>query len=101
MTEYVERDRVLALQTNLHFDGIEQLKYWECQHIDPTEVQLLPATDVVPVVHGYWVNMVHAVVDTTANCSECRCEAIWRTRNNPYIICPNCGARMDGGADDA
>lgn len=59
--EYIEREKVLALQTDLHFDNIEQLKYWKCRHIDPIEVQLLPAADVQPVVfckdckHKGWV----------------------------------------------
>lgn len=50
MAEYIEREKVLALQTDLHFDNIEQLKHWKCRHIDPTEVHLLPAADVRPVV---------------------------------------------------
>lgn len=50
MTEYIEREKVLALQTDLHFDNIEQLKHWKCRHIDPTDVQLLPVADVRPVV---------------------------------------------------
>lgn len=50
MAEYIEREKVLSLQTDLHFDNIEQLKHWKCRHIDPTEVQLLPAADVRPVV---------------------------------------------------
>lgn len=56
-----------------------------------------PAADVAPVVHGEWKNVVHAVVDSTGYCSRCGKQAVWRTRNKPYIICPNCGAKMDGG----
>lgn len=53
------------------------------------------AADVAPVVHARWEHVVHAVVDTTGNCSACKNEAVWRTRNSPYEICPHCGARMD------
>ena len=59
-------------------------------------VKSIPVADVRPVVHARWLNVVSAIVDTTGNCSECRKEAVWRTRNKPYTICPNCGAKMDG-----
>ena len=60
-------------------------------------VMALPAADVRPVRRGRWLNVVSAIVDTTGNCSECRKEAVWRTRNKPYTICPNCGADMREG----
>ena len=53
------------------------------------------AADVAQVRHGRWVHIHKAIVDTTGDCSVCYKEAVWRTRNNPYGICPNCGAKMD------
>ena len=47
------------------------------------------------VVHGRWENITIAVVDTTGYCGVCGKQAVWRSRNKPYAICPNCGAKMD------
>lgn len=58
-------------------------------------VKELPAADVLPLASGKWVKVVHAIAVTTANCSECGCEAVWRSRTKPYTLCPNCGAFMD------
>lgn len=54
-----------------------------------------PAVDVEVVKHGRWVNMTMAIVDTVGSCTNCGKEAVWRSRNKPYSICPNCGAKMD------
>ena len=88
--EYVEREKVLALQTDLHFDNIEQLKYWKCRHIDPTEVQLLPAADVRPVVRGQWIICSDGYYPY---CSNCKQEPKGRVMSH---FCPNCGADMRG-----
>lgn len=50
MEDYIKRSDVLALQTELRFDDIDRLQRYKCRHIDPLEVKLLPAADVVPVV---------------------------------------------------
>lgn len=96
--EYIEREKVLALQTDLHFDNIEQLKYWKCRHIDPIEVQLLPAADVAPVVRGKWERKPDpfGFFDDIPVCSNCGNTTKWR---ETYLFCPYCGARMDGDAD--
>ena len=50
-----------------------------------------PAADVAPVVHGRWV------VESSGN--NWRCSACGSCFfPGPY--CPNCRARMDGGAED-
>lgn len=46
---------------------------------------------------GRWEILGKAVIDTVAKCDNCGEEAVWRTRNKPYAICPNCGAPMTGG----
>ena len=52
-----------------------------------------PAADVVPVVHGVWgrVNKIDPI--SGYRCSKCR--RIVGFDLTP--ICPNCGAKMDGG----
>ena len=62
---------------------------------------LVPAADVAPVVHGLWEKFWRwpppgavAVARTTYRCGLCgRGTAV----KSDY--CPNCGAKMDGGAD--
>lgn len=85
--EYIERGALLEILEN---QG----------HADIDDVLNIPAADVVEVKHGEWVNMVRAVIDTVGDCSECGKEAVWRTLNKPYALCPHCGAKMDGGADN-
>lgn len=63
----------------------------------------IPAADVVPVRHGRWITPHWHNSDYCYNCSECGGEAMHReyqwARNGIYPICPNCGAKMDGGGE--
>ena len=62
-----------------------------------------PAADVVPVVHGEWVRPHWKGSDYCCDCSKCGGEAMHReyqwNKKGIYPICPNCGAKMDGGAE--
>ena len=48
-----------------------------------------------PVRHGRWIYEEDSDGDISSICSECRHK--YRFDNN---FCPNCGAKMDGGADN-
>lgn len=56
-----------------------------------------PTVDAVPVVHGRWNNMDG--YKTRKVCSECGWDV--PEYGKFYSYCPNCGAKMDGGATNA
>lgn len=49
----------------------------------------VPASDVAEVRHGEWINTVTGYV-----CSVCH----EHEPTKRFLYCPNCGAKMDGGA---
>lgn len=58
-----------------------------------------PTVDAVEVVHGKWIEKEYCEPSGgyyLFHCSEC-CAPNAMERN----YCPNCGAKMDGGNDDA
>lgn len=77
--------------------GSDREKYdaWD-EIIDALEN--IPAADVAPVVHGRWISCLdgdHIMPERYYRCSRCgRVES----RRQPYC---HCGAKMDGGDNDA
>ena len=60
----------------------------------------MPAADVAPVRHGWWVHEHISEGYAWVMCSECE-EVINKILINKRLnYCPNCGAKMDGGVDD-
>lgn len=54
--------------------------------------------DAVPVVHARWIDpCINKYGHPCHHCSACRFKASQKDRN----YCPNCGAKMDGGASNA
>jgi hypothetical protein len=51
--------------------------------------------DVQPIRHGRWVECCNEL-DKKCSC----CDEVHGTIYEREPFCPNCGARMDGGADD-
>ena len=62
-------------------------------------IYVMPAADVAPVRHGRWIYHPDDLFpgDSTQECSCCHEEEYLTLYNENY--CPNCGAKMDGGAD--
>ena len=64
-----------------------------------------PAADVAPVVHGRWIHSRYEDCSEQfelVKCSQCNHEAYamaFYVRGGNY--CPACGAKMDGGDNDA
>lgn len=85
--------------------GSDREKYdaWD-EIIDALEN--IPSADVAPVVHGEWLRADDDWNSlTTIQCSLCSEEWCFETDDDVsllnYKYCPNCGARMDGGCENA
>ena len=100
MAEYIDRDALMRRIKEIHcaecdsYHGVRCRACW----VDDTlyYIDSEPAADVAPVRHGRWECGKPCPV-----CGRDRFEGldadIWADWEPPY--CPNCGAKMDGGAD--
>ena len=90
MAEYIELETLLE---RAEYDNNYRL-------VIPAEaIKAVPAADVAPVVHGRWIADGDGY-HWTYNCSICA----WKDGypfNERHNFCPNCGARMDGGVENA
>ena len=86
MPEYIERETAVAWFMPYAHAG---------ESIDAdvviSDIKGMKAADVAPVRHGRWKRYGKNL----GECSECG--EVVSARNN---YCPNCGAKMDGDADE-
>lgn len=87
MAEYIERSAAIEAAKHAWAKGLEPSQY----------IEILPAADVAPVVHGRW-DVVEGRIEN-AICSKCGRH--FQSYYEEYSYCPHCGAKMDGGADHA
>ena len=98
MAEYIDREEVINL---LLFFGDESC----CSIV--SDVENLPAADVVPVQHGRWLTWAEKFPDKkifrnpTLSTIGVFCSRCGNHADNMSDYCPNCGAKMDGGDADA
>lgn len=88
MAEYIEREAVIDLIT----------RRYENPEICTYEINSIPAADVAPVVHSYWEHKITSCEENISICHNCKYPVSWFWGLSKY--CPNCGAKMDGGADN-
>lgn len=75
----------------------EDLRAYKATGLTPQEVISIPAADVAPVVHAWW-GTGRFNLETGNYEEQCtRCRNFSKEYDKPY--CPNCGAKMDGGAE--
>lgn len=105
MAEYIERDalRQAVLESqhdSSHPRGWAHIAH-DCEHAHfVAMIARFPAADVAPVVHG---RIVGSLEDGRYRrmFSCCGEDATMITQWAWPKYCPNCGAKMDGGADNA
>lgn len=102
MAEYIEREAVLRAVQGQRSPcrSPAQNRMLDCLK---AAVIRISAADVAPVVHGRWIRPHWKNNNYCCDCSECGGGAMHRdyqwNKNGVYPICPNCGAKMDGGAE--
>ena len=70
-----------------------------------SDIKGMKAADAAPVVHGRWDDSGRYTFpsgDVAVRCTNCGC-ALTKSEYRLYTwnYCPICGAKMDGGADNA
>ena len=92
MAEYIEREAAIKELMN---DTPEQVGYSREDAADC--IRYIDAADVVPVRHGYWISKNPHGYEWIFVCSNCDYVDGYPFNDRPNY-CPNCGAKMDGGA---
>ena len=88
-------------------DAVEAAKHAWAKGLEPSQyIESLEPADVVPVVHGKWIDHDGNKVQLNEHgetCGTCFCNQCgeWLVASDEYAVkgyfCPNCGAKMDGG----
>ena len=91
MAEYIKREDALRRTVFVH-------GRWDDTYLSATQLGAIPAADVAPVVHGRWVrHEADGAIFASYECSVCSAYPTGSIRSH---YCPNCGAKMDGGAGE-
>lgn len=90
MKEYIEREAALKAFEPQCGDWSE---CWSAEEIKP-KLESIPAADLEVVRHGRWIDSEED--GHLSICGVCNypVDRFYKTK-----YCPNCGAKMDGGAD--
>ena len=93
MTDYIKREDALKVVDDIVCDADDAER--TCDRIID-----LPSADVAPVRHGRWKKdylcSTNGGTYSVIRCSECDFQFPITVTN----YCPNCGAKMDGDAND-
>lgn len=102
MAEYIDREAVL-LEINRQIR-----RQFLCIANVETIIKGAPAVDVAPVVHGRWDDLPNEYMSVASKTgayhgNATTCSVCHEVNPNAYKTnyCPNCGARMDGGTNNA
>ena len=94
MAEYFEREAAVKAFNNFDAGRADSPPFTLLTPEEFAEyLYELPAADVAPVVHAQWIDDGSGIII----CPECKRGYNLIAKYTHY--CPNCGAKMDGGAD--
>ncbi len=98
MAEYIDREVAIAAVKLIIGDQDHECKAMMDFYC---ALRNIPAADVAPVVHGKWESCFEDWRKQIEGdkCSACGYEH-YGTNIRHYHYCPNCGAKMDGDADE-
>ena len=96
MAEYIEREYAVDAAVDVYYNTPDI--NLSCEKFEAA-IFKIPAADVAPVRHGRWERVIPsksaAKWSTKVSCSNCHSAGYAH-----HKYCPNCGAKMDGGADN-
>ena len=91
----IDADRALEIVRD---QGIAHPNAYHLTNYATLILREAPTIDVAPVRHGRWVSVPHKLARV---CSVCNRDEPYKFADidaDVYEYCPNCGAKMDGGA---
>ena len=94
MAEYIKREALVHRLKSPYLFNITQRIF--------DIISEIPSADVAPVVHARWIYVEETLATSSGwCCSACR-RPRWLSPDVPEVFkyCPNCGAKMDEGADN-
>lgn len=103
MAKLIDADRAMEI---IHNQGIAHPNAYHLTNYATLILREAPTVDAVEVVRcrdcnhykpQRWEQTEAPFMNECEDCSVCGYRTVWGHRFN---YCPNCGARMDGGADD-
>ena len=110
MDEYIKREAAIAYireqseecQKAFEEFGGESGIYADAYNDLAEDFHSIPAADVAPVVHGRW-EYTPQTFNTLGQirCPFCAWWSLDQSIDGIYKYCPNCGAKMDGGDNNA
>lgn len=95
MSRYIDADKIDYTMASVYWgkDNKGRDEYRRTFVAFRSDIDELPAADVVEVRHSHWV--VCGTFDDFLKCSSCGYDRPWQTAIE-HKYCPNCGAKMDG-----
>ena len=99
MDEFISREATIKRIKEVYCVGCNSYHGVRCRACGTGDaidmIEDAPAADVVSVIHGRWVEYQIPPIICCSNCD-------WATgiEEKNFQHCPNCGAKMDGGADN-
>ena len=98
MAKYIEKEVAVKIAEKYGLtDGSVLGRHSGIADCIASEIATLPIADVAPVRHGRWEVVVGSDGKEHMVCTICRKQ---QGLTGVFSYCPNCGAKMDGGADN-